>query len=77
MKKYYIGYRLHKDSSPTVIECETIKEKTRIIKNIKLDGYEPIVMTKEQADSFLDWYKPIERKKTREEMWFDWALGKV
>ena len=77
MEKYYIGYRLHKDSSPTVIEFETLKEKAKIIKELELDGYSPIVMTKEQADSFLDWYKPFETKKKKEEIWIDWALGKI
>jgi hypothetical protein len=79
METYCIVYRLHKDNSPTVINCSTEKEQDDMLIKIKKDGYKNAYKaTKSQATDVLNNYgKQFEpRPLTRQEIWNNWALGK-
>ena len=72
-----IGYKLHKNSSRTVIDCYSEKEQDEKLKKVIAEGYPNARrLTLKQADKFLDWYKPIVKPLTKQEIWNNWALGR-
>lgn len=82
MKKvtHCIVYRLHKDNSPTVINCYSEKEQDEMLNKTVDGGYKNAYKaTPEQAMKVLDDYgKQFEPKPiTQQERWINWALGKT
>ena len=72
-----IGYKLHKNSSRTVINCYSEKEQEEQYNKIVKEGYiNAQRLTPKQADKYLDWYKPIIRPLTSQEIWLKWAINK-
>ncbi len=74
-----IVYRLHKDNSPTVIDCYSEEEQNKELIAIKKEGYRNAYKaTPEQANKVLndfgDRFKP--KPLTSQEVWHNWALGK-
>jgi len=81
MKKvtHCIVYRLHKDNSPTVIDCSSEKEQGEQLSKIIKEGYKNAYKaTPEQATKVLnDYGKQFEPKPlTQQERWDNWAIGK-
>jgi len=81
MKKvtHCVIYRLHKDGSPTVINCYSEDEQNNELYKIIKEGYKNAhKVTPEQADSILNEYGKLFEPKplNREERWIKWALGK-
>lgn len=73
---HYIGYRLHKDNSPVVVNCHSEQEQTEQFNQLKKEGYKPVKLTLKQSNEFLDSYtkniKP--RQLTQQERWCQWAI---
>jgi hypothetical protein len=81
MKKvtHCIVYKLHKDNSPTVIDCSSEKEQDEQLSKIIKEGYKNAYRTTpDQATKVLnDYGKQFEPKPlTQQERWINWALGK-
>jgi len=81
MKKvtHCIVYRLHKDNSPTVIDCYSEEEQNKELSKMQKEGYKNAYKaTPEQAIKVLNEYgKQFEpRPLTKQESWNNWALGK-
>ena len=73
-----IVYRLHKDKSPTVINCFSEKEQDEQLSKIIKEGYKNAYKARpEQAAKVLDDYgKQFEEKPlTQKERWDNWVLG--
>ena len=69
-----IGYKLHKNSSRTVINCYSEQEQEEKLKETIKNGYKNAEkLTPKQADKYMDWYKPIIKPLTNEERWWKWA----
>ncbi len=79
MKKvtHCIVYKLHKDNSPTVIDCYSEKEQDEQLSKIKKDGYKNAYSaTPEQATKVLNDYGDTftkQRPLTQEEMLYNWT----
>jgi len=81
MKKvtHCVVYNLHKDNSPTVINCYSEKEQSEMLTKTEKEGYgKAYKATPEQADKVLnDFGKQFEPKPlTQQERWHKWALGR-
>ena len=82
MKKatHCVVYKLHKDNSPTVIDCYSEKEQDLQLSKIIKEGYpNAYKATPEQANTVLNNYgerfnKP--KTLTQQERWENWALGR-
>jgi hypothetical protein len=82
MKKvtHCIVYRLHKDNSPTVIDCSSEKEQDEQLSKIIKEGYKNAYKaTPEQATKVLNDYGDRftkQRPLTQQERWNNWAIGR-
>lgn len=75
-----IVYRLHKNNSPTVIDCSSEKEQDEQLSKITKEGYKNAYRaTPEQATKVLNDYGEQFKPKplTQKERWYKWALGRV
>lgn len=74
-----VVYRLHKDNSPTVINCYSEDEQNRELSKIMKEGYlKAYKATPSEANKVLDDYgKQFEQKPlTQQERWNKWATGR-
>ena len=82
MKKvtHCIVYKLHKDNSPTVIDCHSKKEQDVQLSKIINEGYpNAYKATPEQATKVLNDFGyrfTKQRTLTKQERWVKWALGR-
>ncbi|MGK0446557.1 MAG: hypothetical protein ACJA2M_000326 [Polaribacter sp.] len=81
MKKitHCIVYKLHKNNSPTVIDCSSEKRQDEQLFKIIKEGYKNAYKaTPDQATKVLnDYGKRFEPKPlTQQERWINWTLGR-